>query len=444
MKSILLLLTFIFLLTPSYSQVLNLKHNYWGKIKDFSWNGKTSLALEPDIGEKIDLSIIINDKEIPLIKVLETNLEQIIYSYTPKTPLHLQNKKQYILLSINKNKPWLFRKHQIKVTANISSPKLKIITTSPVITHGGTGLVTFESEKKADLSFLALIDEKTVTYFPQTLLKDGYYILLFSWYTEYSSILSNQYLLAMDNSGNITTVPITAKAKLRNYRKKNITLPNNYATQKAKEFSLSKKEAIKLEGNIKAINSLLSSQKKVSRWLLTRTNFHDSIRQIIKTPFIFSKPSTPMSNYIITSQYGDQRHYFYKKKLVRSSTHRGLDFASYKNTPLYALLDGTVVYADWNSGNGKNIIIAHGLGVFSSYSHNEKLLVKKGDKVKAGQQISISGTTGQSTGDHLHLAIIIQGMYVEPKEWLSDKSLKKLFFDPISQALTYIKNTTNH
>ena len=107
------------------------------------------------------------------------------------------------------------------------------------------------------------------------------------------------------------------------------------------------------------------------------------------------------------------------------------------------MLDGTIIYADWYSGNGKSVIIDHGLNTYSLYAHNSKILVTEGQKVKAGTQISISGTTGQSTGDHLHLSIFIQGMFVEPKEWITANSIDKIFHKPLKEASEYIKNITN-
>jgi len=433
-----LLLLLIIFPHKSYSQVLHLESNYWKKIKEFTWNGTTPLAIDPIIAKEYNLSSIINNKEIPFIKSLETNFEIISYVFRPSIPLTLDNNTKYFLYIKKGNNTWPFIKSKIKFTTHITKPKLELLTISPTITHGGTGIITFESEKKENLSFLALIDERKVSYYPQTLVKDGFYILLFSWYSDYSNNLSNQYLLSIDKSGNITRLPINTKSILRNHKKRIINLPNNYTQQKAKELSLTKKEAEEIEGNIEAINSVLSKQKSISRWFLTRTNFQDSINQTISNPLFFSLPSNPMKKYITTSKYGEQRKYYYKKKIVRTSVHRGLDFASYKNSPLYALLDGTVAYADWNGGYGNNIIIDHGLGVFTSYAHAKKLLVKQGDKIKSGQLIAISGSTGQSTGDHLHLSLIIQGMYVEPKEWLSENFINKNIHIPIKKAIAII------
>lgn len=437
MKRLQLFLVFLAYPMINFANVLIVSTNNWGKLPNLSWNGTTPIAVNHLLDLKI--SAIINKTEIPFEKTLETNFEKIVHVFRP--PIALTNYNR-LRLKITKPEAKFFNNYKINVNILQNQPTLEILEISPTITHGGSGIVLLKSNPAKDLNFLGLIDEKGVVFYPKTFIKDGYYAIVFPWYSDYSKVLSKQYILAIDHAGNTNSIPIDTKPKLRSYVKKQINLPNNYASQKAKELSLSAEEAKKLEGNFDAINKQLSV-KSVSRWDLTRKkDFKESVQEIISHANIFSSPSKPMLNAITTSTYGDQRNYVYKKKIVRNSVHRGLDFASVKNAPIYALMDGIVVYADWNSGNGKSIYIDHGAGVYSMYAHNEELLVKAGQKVKSGEQISISGTTGQSTGDHLHLSIIVQGMYVEPEEWLSHDNIIKLFLNPMKNAADYIENNT--
>ncbi|MGL4563465.1 MAG: M23 family metallopeptidase [Brevinema sp.] len=417
--------------------VLVISPNTFGKLPNINWNGSTPLAV--DSKYNLSLTASINGSEIPFTRRLETNFEQIQYTFTPERPL--TNKKTFTIHVKNNSdhKNWFNSSYKIKVTKKIQTPLLKIVSISKTITHGGSGLVIVKSELAKNLQFLGVVDEKNVVFYPKTFVKDGYYVILFPWYSDYSGNFSNQYILAIDHSGNINRLSLNSTPKLRDYVKKRINLPANYAQEKAKELSLSKEQAKKLEGNIQEINKALSV-KSVSRWNLTRIeNFKKSVKEVVSSNIFFSDPAEPFPNAFTTASYGDQRTYYYKKNIVRTSIHRGLDLAFKKNSPVYALMDGVVVYADWNSGNGKSIYIDHGLGVYSMYAHNEVLLVKEKQKVHAGEQISISGTTGQSTGDHLHISIIVQGMYVEPKEWLTKNSIEKLFHDPIKEALNYMR-----
>ena len=125
----------------------------------------------------------------------------------------------------------------------------------------------------------------------------------------------------------------------------------------------------------------------------------------------------------ISSYYGP-RTYTYKGKKI-SDTHIGIDITGggINKTPIYAVADGEVITAKEHSSYGNYIIIDHGSGITTLYAHCNKLYVKKGDVVKAGDQIAEVGTTGQSTGPHLHFEIRVAGKTVNPLE-KSDKNGK--------------------
>ncbi len=94
--------------------------------------------------------------------------------------------------------------------------------------------------------------------------------------------------------------------------------------------------------------------------------------------------------------------------------HKGMDFACDTGTPVYATGDGTVVYAKWQSGFGNLIEIDHGYGYVTRYAHLSKITVAKGQKVHRGAEIGRVGTTGKSTGPHLHYEVLVQGRNVNP------------------------------
>ncbi|MCQ2083282.1 MAG: M23 family metallopeptidase [Bacteroidaceae bacterium] len=94
--------------------------------------------------------------------------------------------------------------------------------------------------------------------------------------------------------------------------------------------------------------------------------------------------------------------------------HKGMDFACDTGTPVYATGNGTVRYAKWQSGFGNLIEIDHGFGYVTRYAHLSKILVTKGQKVYRGAEIGRVGSTGKSTGPHLHYEVIVQGNNVNP------------------------------
>ena len=113
----------------------------------------------------------------------------------------------------------------------------------------------------------------------------------------------------------------------------------------------------------------------------------------------------------ITSRYGVSSR-------IRKSTHTGLDISAIKGTDIKVVADGTVISAEYSGSYGYLVKVDHGNGVETWYAHTSKMYVKKGDTVKAGDVIAAVGSTGNSTGPHLHLEIRVNGEHVDPQDYL--------------------------
>ncbi|MBQ6937285.1 MAG: peptidoglycan DD-metalloendopeptidase family protein [Clostridia bacterium] len=116
----------------------------------------------------------------------------------------------------------------------------------------------------------------------------------------------------------------------------------------------------------------------------------------------------------ITSQYGYRIHPVYKTKKF----HSGIDIGAPYGVDILAAADGTVTLATTNGGYGKCIIINHGSGITTLYGHNSTLLVSVGNKVTKGQVIAKAGSTGVSTGPHLHFEVRVNGATTDPMQYL--------------------------
>lgn len=104
----------------------------------------------------------------------------------------------------------------------------------------------------------------------------------------------------------------------------------------------------------------------------------------------------------------------------KAINHLYIDIAAEENTPVYSILDGTVVGADWTDDYGYVMTIQHGYDLISIYKHNDRLLKKVGDKVKVGTPIATVGNTGRlSTGNHLHLELWHAGEAIDPSKFIS-------------------------
>jgi len=102
----------------------------------------------------------------------------------------------------------------------------------------------------------------------------------------------------------------------------------------------------------------------------------------------------------------------------RSAFHRGLDFAGPAGAEVVAVASGVVTYSKDRFGYGKCVEINHGNGYVTRYAHNQRVLVQAGDTVQKGQPIALIGSTGRSTGPHLHFEVLKQGRSVDPMSFV--------------------------
>ena len=116
----------------------------------------------------------------------------------------------------------------------------------------------------------------------------------------------------------------------------------------------------------------------------------------------------------ISSEFGSRMH----PTLGVVKFHNGIDMAAPAGTDILAAYDGTVISADYNSSMGNYVMIAHGDSLYTIYMHASALYVSTGDKVSKGDVIAAVGTTGRSTGNHLHFGVRLNGEYVNPRDYI--------------------------
>jgi murein DD-endopeptidase MepM/ murein hydrolase activator NlpD len=128
---------------------------------------------------------------------------------------------------------------------------------------------------------------------------------------------------------------------------------------------------------------------------------------------IFALPS-PFED-CINSTFGNRRSY---NGSAFTFYHAGVDFCGGSGVEIFAPADGVVVFTGPLEVRGGFTIIDHGWGIFTTYSHQSEILVEAGDRVETGQVIGLIGSTGRSTGPHLHFEVWVHGIAVNPLDWL--------------------------
>lgn len=191
----------------------------------------------------------------------------------------------------------------------------------------------------------------------------------------------------------LETMSKTKQKKLEEY---NAAIENNEESAKAYAEEIEKKE--------EEINQLLLKAAKESG--------SGSVGVAVTSTDGFIWPLAVRGT--ITSHFGKRS----APTAGASTYHKGTDIAAPQGTDIYAVADGTVTTATYSSSAGNYVMINHGNGVYTAYMHASKLHCKVGDQVSQGETIAEVGSTGVSTGPHLHISFIVNGEYVDPEDYL--------------------------
>jgi murein DD-endopeptidase MepM/ murein hydrolase activator NlpD len=133
--------------------------------------------------------------------------------------------------------------------------------------------------------------------------------------------------------------------------------------------------------------------------------------------FLWSEPFARQAHSQAEATFADVRNYFYHGKKIDQQVHLGYDLAVTQHVGVEASNDGRVVYAAPLGIYGNCIVVDHGFGLQTIYGHLSQINVHEGDTVKRGQVMGLSGMTGMAGGDHIHFAMQLDGVQIDPKEW---------------------------
>jgi murein DD-endopeptidase MepM/ murein hydrolase activator NlpD len=126
----------------------------------------------------------------------------------------------------------------------------------------------------------------------------------------------------------------------------------------------------------------------------------------------------------VEANFADERTYTYNREAIDKAYHLGYDLSVTKRYPVEAANSGTVAFAGDLGIYGNTVILDHGLGLFTLYSHLSSIDVKEGDKIEQRKVLGRTGETGLAGGDHLHYGVYLHGVAVLPVEWWDAKWIK--------------------
>lgn len=245
---------------------------------------------------------------------------------------------------------------------------------------------------------------------------------------DFSDLLSRIDLLSYHLSYNDKVLD-TYNASLQNleetkaeYESAKITMGEYKTQQETLRTELAAKQAEAADKRALALENADAYQKELDQKQAYINELNDEIKRLAS---MFAKEDTstytgtfffplPQNSYRITSYYGNRKDPFTGK----TAYHNGYDLAAPKGTEIYAADSGTVVIAKWNGGYGNCVTINHGGGIMTLYGHCSSLNVVSGQQVKRGDVIAYVGTTGRSSGNHLHFTVYKNGNLTDPAPYI--------------------------
>ncbi len=293
------------------------------------------------------------------------------------------------------------------LTLDSKPPRIVLLDQSRYIKPGGSGVAVYKLSEEAGRHGI-MVNGYFHPGFPlahKGLLVFGAMIGL-PWNT---AEIKDIHVEAEDRAGNVGRSAFGIILKKAAYKHDRINISDNFLKRKLPEFTLYYPEMkgslldqyLYLNNTVRRANN--SKFREVCSHSLPERQWDGRFLRMARS-----------SN---RAGYADQRSYYYKGKKVDNQTHLGIDLASVRHAEVKAANNGKVIYAEFQGIYGNTVIIDHGQGVFSLYSHLSRIETAPGAMVNKGDLIALSGATGMAGGDHLHFGILINGIFVDPREW---------------------------
>jgi len=407
--------------------------------KDIYWNLKSTvkITIKDDTGIKY-YKITFKDgtKDIVLAqKVMTKSQKEIVLEIEPpKLDMFYKGLNTTLEVEVVDNSKWNFLEgnkavDQINVSIDTKKPIANVIGNSRYIQRGGSGVVVVkvqdENLKDAYISFNDVKNYKLMPYY-----KENYYVALIAWPMDIESF-NRVNLIVTDKAENktITKVPFYIQKKSVKHDRINIS-----------EKFIQNVSASVLEQSFEQIPESLEEIFTYSNTTLREKNVKTIEQTVLDNDHnemvekFNIKAFKRLRGSKTVAGYGDRRHYYLNGEKINEAWHLGIDWASVKKAPIRVSNEGKVIFKNYLGLYGNSIIINHGMGLATLYAHTSSQNVEVGEHVSANSKIAHTGSTGAVFGDHLHFGVLVQGVEVNPIEWMDRNWIKVRITDVLQKA----------
>ncbi len=311
---------------------------------------------------------------------------------------------------------------QHKMIVDTIPPAIRAVSRSHYINAGGTCLVVYQTSSDSVKSGV-FVDESFFKGYPAgDASKEGYHVCYFA-----APPIEKQspkiHLWTEDKAKNRSTAGFYYHVRRKNFRTEKINITDRFLNKVLPYFSmdLQMPEATDTEKFLHINRTLRKENNLAFRKLWEKT----------ASDQLWNGEWMRLENAANMARFGDRRLYCRNGNQIDKQVHQGVDLASLANSKVQAANNGRVIFAERLGIYGNTVVLDHGQGLASAYSHLSQISVEPGQEVIKGQEIGLTGQTGLAGGDHLHFGVMVGGQFVDPIEWwdshwIQDNIVKKL------------------
>ncbi len=395
----------------------------------------TFSGLKTDLGILSEFSVTVSDQQSGLrsvsLTLLANGKDHVLAEYTdPGPPDRAARTKQFkitlapekmgisdggaILRILARDYSWrdFFKGNRTylekTVTIDTKKPEVEVLSRQHYIYQGGAGLVVYRVFEPDTVHGVLVGD----TFFPgyAGLFEDknvclGFYAVAYDQPADTSLMVR-----VSDAAGNTARAGFYHLIKEKSFNSDRIVISDGFLNAKMPEFDV----PVAADRPIDKFNWINTEMRAENNKIIRSHCRHSDGRLYWQGAFVRFPNSAPRAG------FADHRTYVYKGQTIGRAVHMGIDLASTANSPVPAANAGRVAFTGSIGIYGRTVIIDHGLGLFSLYSHLSHIAVTEGQIVEKGGTIARSGMTGLAGGDHLHYAMIVHDVFVNPIEWWDD------------------------
>jgi murein DD-endopeptidase MepM/ murein hydrolase activator NlpD len=309
----------------------------------------------------------------------------------------------------------------IDYTLDTEPPEVYLETFRHNLSRGGSGLVAFRTEEPVQKIGIRVGD----FFFPAYERSGDIYYCMFSFPFNVDPAQGRPVILAVDRAGNERETGFRYHVNNKRFSNARARVSESFLRRKMGQFQDEFPEVQDRVQLFLKVNRELRSRNRRSLIEIGRNTAPEPLWQgrFLRQP-----------NAARRSSFGVKRRYVYNGEIIDRQTHLGVDLASVARASVPASNSGKVVHAGWMGIYGLSVILDHGLGLQTLYGHLSNIEVQEGDSVEKGQTIGNTGASGLAGGDHLHFAVLVSGVPVNPVEWWDARWIEHNVLDKLPMA----------